>query len=244
MIGHEVDAVSGEQLVRFVRALGQHRYVASRLHLVHAFAIEAASAASEFEPQDPALTEAKAWAAGVLADDAIDRASKDERLYRRATDPELVAVLAAFWNDGERRETASLALATRLAEIGVPPPHLERLPFDESSEDDMFPVLVDAGWELLPLTGLDPERHKGALGAFDDALAFDVAKFEEENAVPPPVTLHELPALGAIELLAAVDGDGEVRAPFVLWTSGNEVYVVYVLRGVLKAAKIEAIAVD
>lgn len=238
MNGHEIDAVSGEQLVRFVRALGQHRYVASRLHLVHAFAIEAACASTELDDEDPALLDAKSWAVKVLADPDVDRASKDERLYRRATDAELVAVLKAFWNDTEQRERASLALAERLVEIGIEPPNLEALPFDESAEDDMFPVLIDAGWELLSLSQLDPERHKGAIHAFGDALAFEVAKFEEENAVPPPVTLHELPALGAIELLVALDGDGEVRAPFVLWTSGNETYVDYVLRGVLKVAKI------
>ena len=243
MIGHEIEAVSGEELVRFVRALGQHRYVASRLHLVHAFAVEAACVAAEHEPADAAavaaLAEAEAWAARVLGDAEIDRASKDERLYRRVTDAELVAVLAAFWNDGERRERASLSLAERLVEIGAEPPDLDALPFDESSEEDMFPVLVDAGWELLPLSSLDPERHKGAISAFDDALAFDVAKFEEENALPPPVTLHELPALGPVELLAALDADGEPRAPFVLWTNGNETYVDYVLRGVRKIAKIE-----
>ena len=240
MIGHEIDAGSGDGLVRFVRALGQHRYVASRLHLVHAFAVEAACASSEFEADDPALTDAKAWATAVLADPSIDRASKDERLHRRATDAELVAVLAAFWGAGERRERASLALAEHLVEVSAPPPDLDAVPFEESSEEDMFPVLVDAGWELLPLAQLEPERHKGAIGAFDGALAFDIAKFEEESAVPPLVTLHELPALGALELLAAVDGDGETRAPFVLWTSGNETYVDYVLRGVMKAAKLSA----
>lgn len=238
MIGHEIDALDGEQLVRFVRALGQHRYVAGRLHLVHAFAVEAACASSELEADDPALAEARAWAKGVLADPTIEQGSKDERLYRRVTDAELVAVLAAFWNDGERRERASLALAERLAAIGVDPPDLERMPFDESSEEDMFPVLVDGGWELLPLSALDPERHKGAMGAFGDALAWDVAKFEEENAVPPQVALFELPALGAIELLGALDSEGNARTPFVLWTSGNETYVDYVLRGVLRAAKI------
>ena len=242
MIGREIEATSGEELVRFVRALGQHRYVSGRLHLVHAFAIEAACAGAEHAPPDAAalstLAEAKTWAARVLGDAEIDRASKDERLYRRVTDAELVAVLGAFWNDAERRERASLALAERLVEIGAEPPDLDALPFDEAVEEDMFPVLVDAGWELLPLGGLDPERHKGAIAAFDDALAFDVAKFEEENAVPPPVTLHELPALGALELLAALDDAGELRAPFVLWSSGNETYVDYVLRGVLKIAKI------
>jgi hypothetical protein len=236
VIGHEIDAENGEALVRFVRALGQHRYVASRLHLVHAFAIEAACAAAD--EQDPALGEARAWAASVLGDPEIDRGSKDERLHRRVTDAELVAVLAAFWGpSGEKRARASVALAMRLAEIGCEPPDASLLPFDESDEEDLFPVLVDAGWELLPLGALEPERHKGAIGAFED-IDFDVAKFDEENAVPPIVTLHELPALGAIELLAALDEDGDVRAPFVLWTSGNETYVDYVLRGVLRAAKI------
>lgn len=237
MIGHEIEAQNGDDLVRFVRALGQHRYVAGRLHLVHAFAIEAACASSD--EQDPALADARVWATGVLADPDVDRASKDERLHRRATDAELVAVLAAFWGPEDRRMRSAVALAMRLVEIGCPPPDVAQMPFDESSEEDLFPVLVDAGWELLSLRSLDPERHKGAIGAFDDALAFDVAKFDEESAVPETVTLHELPALGAIELLAAIDDDGSIRAPFVLWTSGNETYVDYVLRGILRAAKLQ-----
>jgi hypothetical protein len=234
VIGHEIEAKSGEDLVRFVRALGQHRYVASRLHLVHAFAVEAACASLD----DPALTEAKAWAMKVLRDPDVDRGSKDERLHRHATDAELVAVLTAFWTPGERRDHASAALAGRFEEIGVEAPSAETLPFDESSEDDVFPLLVDAGWELLPLGLLDPERHRGAINAFEDVLTFDVAKFEDENAAEPVVTLHELPALGATELCAALDSEGTLRAPFVLWTSGNEIYVDYVLRGVLRAAKL------
>jgi hypothetical protein len=234
VIGHEIDARDGEELTRFVRALGQHRYVASRLHLVHAFAIEAAGIAG-----DPALAGARAWAEQVLADPDLDRASKDERLHRRVTDAELVAVLGAFWRPSPARESARATLALRLAEIGVAPPEPDAVPFDEEREEDLFPVLVDAGWELLTLRALDAERHKGAIAAFGDALAFDVAKFEEESAVPELVTLHELPALGATELLAALDADGQLRAPFVLWTSGPESYVDYVLRGVLKVAKLD-----
>jgi hypothetical protein len=235
VIGIEIEARNGEELVRFVRALGRHRYVASRLHLVHAFAIEAACASGE---DDPALEEAKAWAERVLSDPEIDRGSKDERLHRRATDAELGAVVAAFWEDADRRDRASLRLAERLAEIGVEPPAEDALPFDESHEEDVFPVLVDAGWELVPIAKLDPERHKGALEAFEDQLAFEVARFEEENAVPPLVTLHEMPVLGPLELIGALDTDGTLRAPFVLWTSGNETYVDYVLRGVKRAAKL------
>lgn len=232
MIGHEIEAQSGEELTRFVRALGQHRYVASRCHVVHAFAIEAAGISG-----DPALGGARAWAEQVLADPAVDRSSKDERLFRRATDAELVAVLGAFWMPGPARDSAAVTLTMRLAEIGVAPPDAAAVPFDEAVEEDMFPVLVDAGWELLTLRALDAERHRGAIAAFGDALAFDVAKFEEENAIPEAVTLHELPAIGATELLMALDEDA-VRAPFVLWTAGHETYVDYVLRGILKVAKI------
>lgn len=233
MVGCEIDAKTGEELVRFVRALGQHRYVAGRLHLVHAFAIDAAG-------EVPGLAEARAWAAGVLADDTVERDSKDERLVRRATDAELVAVLGAFWGDpaGESADEPKARLRAHLEAIGADTT-ASRLPFDETHEEDVFPLLVDAGWELLPLSALDPERHKGAMGAFGDALAWDVAKFEEENAVPPPSYLHELPAMGAVELLAALDPAGAPRAPFVLWASGNETYLDYVLRGCLRAAKID-----
>lgn len=229
MIGFELGTRSGEELTRFVRALGQHRYVASRLHLVHAFAVEAAA-------EHPALGEAAAWAKRVLgAEGVIDVASKDERLYRRATDAEVVAVLETFWStDRSRLASAREKLGQRLTSIGALP-SLEDAPFDEAHEEDVFPLLVDAGWELLPLTHLDAERHRGAIQAFDD---FEVARFEEESAIPPIVTIYELPALGPVELLAGIDDEGRARAPFVLWHQGNETYVDYVLRGVVRAAKI------
>ena len=75
--------------------------------------------------------------------------------------------------------------------------------------------------------------------AFDDQLAWEVALFEEENAIPPVTPLHELPTLGAVELLAAFDEDGRSVAPFVLWEDGNPTYLDYVLRGVMRAAKLE-----
>lgn len=232
LTGEEIPARTGEELVRFVRALGTHRYVASRLHLVHLFAIEAAWKTT----RDPALAEAAAWAEGVRADGSVDVGSKDERLFRSASDAELVATLTAFWASPASAAAAEL-LSARLAAIGVAPPSPAPLPFDEEREEDLFPVLVDAGWELLPLAKLDPERHKGAIGAFED---FEVARFEDENAVPPVVALHELPALGATELLAAFDEDDHgVRAPFVLWSTGNATYLDYVLRGVLRAAKLQ-----
>jgi hypothetical protein len=235
MIGHEIQATDGDELVRFVRALGKHRYVAGRLHVIHAFAIEAAANATA----DPALDEAAAWAARTLGSGVIDLASKDERLFRRASDAELASVLDAFWAAGARTTIARDALRVRLEAIDVDVAReAERAPFDEDREDDVFPVLVDAGWELLPIASFDPDRHKGAIQAFGDQLAFDVARFEEENAVPRTVPLHELPLLGATELLAALDEDGLVRAPFVLWTEGNETYLDYLLRGVLRAAKL------
>jgi hypothetical protein len=234
MQGHEIEVPDGATLVKVVRALGKHRYVATRMHLLHAFAIEAASAYAI----DPALGVARAWAEAVMRDPAIDRGSRDERLYRRSSEAELVATLDAFWANASARAEVHARLLDHLATIGVDPAENGRLPFDEAHEDDVFPILIDAGWELLPLASLDPERHKGAIAAFGDALAWEVARFEEQNEVPSPVYLHELPVLGAVELLAAVDDALAVTAPFVVWASGPETYLDYVLRGVTKVAGI------
>lgn len=235
MFGHELEDVTGEELVRFVRALGKHRYIDGRLHVVHALAVEAAHVATA----DPALDEAAAWATRV-ATGSIDLATKDERLFRKATDAELVAVLDAFWSAGERRSVAHEKLRARLTAIDVDvDAECARLPFDEDREDDVFPVLVDAGWELLPIRRFDREKHRGAVDAFGDDVGFEGARFEEENAIPPLVHLHELPALGPTELLAAIDSEtGKVRAPFVLWQGGNETYLDYLMRGVMRAAKL------
>lgn len=221
MFGFDLGPRTGEELLRFVRALGQHRYVASRLHLVHAFAVDAAGLGDD----------AGAWAKRVLgAAGAIDLGSKDERLWRKATEAELGAVLAAFWGADADAEPARARLREHLAKIDVKADDAA-LPFDEAAEDEIFPVLVDAGWELLPLAQLDLERHRGAIQSFDD---FEIARFEEESAVPPIVTLHELPVMGPIELLGVPD-----RAPFVLWQQGHETYLDYVLRGVVKMSKLD-----
>jgi hypothetical protein len=226
VIGFEIGTRTADELLRFVRALGQHRYVASRLHLVHAFAIEAAA-------EHPALAEAATWAKRALgAGGAIDLSSKDERLFRRATDAEVTGVLETFW--GSDSAQAKTGLRERLSSIGALPDESLQ-PFDESREEDVFPVLIDAGWELLPLAQLQFDRHRGAIQSFSD---FEVARFEEESAIPPIVTLHELPIFGAVELLAALDETGSSRAPFVLWQQGHETYLDYVLRGVLKISKI------
>jgi hypothetical protein len=231
VIGYELDSTRAEDVVRLVGALGKHRYVAGRLHLVHAFAIDAAR--PEDLAEDPAFADAAAWAKRVLGSGGvIDLASKDERLYRRATDAELVAVLQAFW--GQAGEARARLLA-HLASIDASPEPEGASPFDETREEETFPVLVDAGWELLPLAQLDPVRHKGAIDSFDD---FEVARFDEESAIPKTVTLHELPILGGVELTQAVDAEGSLRAPFVLWQQGHETYLDYELRGVLRAAKL------
>lgn len=221
MFGFELGPRSGAELLRFVRALGQHRYVASRLHLVHAFAVDAAAS--------PETADANAWAKRVIGSGgALDLGSKDERLWRKATEAELGAVLSAFW--GPESDAAQTRLRNHLASIGVEV-DADAVPFDENEEEDIFPVLVDAGWELLPLAQLDVERHRGAIQCFGD---FEVARFEEESAIPPIVTLHELPIFGPNELL----GDPS-RAELVLWQQGNETYLDYVLRGVMKMSKLE-----
>ncbi len=227
MHGYDLPVVNAEEFLRVAKALGSHRYLDGSLHLVHAFALEAAGPREQLEG-------AYAWAIETLGTPDIDPNSRDPRLYRTCTNAELVAVLAGFFSAGAER--ARERLQARLATVDATTPSL---PFDESAESDMFPLLVDAGWQLLPLAALDPERHKGAILAFGEPIAFETARFDEENTLPTQVTLQELPAMGAAELLSATDSDGDFRRPIPLYSEGNEVYLDYVMRGVLRAAKLE-----
>lgn len=236
--GYDAPVRTGADLVRLVRALGGHRYVASRRHDVHAF-VWIAATAGRGDDGGP-LAGKCGWAERVLGDGAIERASKDERLYTTATDAELVLLLESFWErDGRAR--AARVLSDLLSGIGVALPTAEDTPFDEAREADVFPVLVDAGWELLPLARLDEERHKGAIAAMcvDDDLGYASARFNEESAAPPPTYLVELPALGACELLLGVDAGGLVTGSPAVFMDGPEAYVDYVHRGVLRAAKLD-----
>ena len=233
MIAIELGATRADEAVRVVRALGAHRYVASRLHLIHAFALMAIG-----DDAPGVLTEGLAWARAVLGQEAIDCASRDERLWRRGSDAELAAVLESFWTPGPRSHAARATLRSILDRHGLTLP--DHAPFDESVEDSIHPIAIDAGWELLDLSQLDPERHKGAIGAFDDALAFESACFEEETAIPKPTHLYELPAIGPVELLRGADDAGKLAEPLVVWAQGDVTYLDYVMRGVRRAAKVDS----
>jgi hypothetical protein len=236
VIARTLPARTPDEIARLVRALGSHRYVAGRLHLVHAFVFAAIAEAERTVLEE--LREARAWATGILASAEIDPGSRDERLWRRATERELGAALGVFWGEEAAGASARADLAVRLEAIDAPVPAQVAPLFDEETEEDVFPVLIDAGWELLPLAALDPERHRGAIEAFGDPFAFDCAKFEEESAEGSPPPLQELPAIGPHELLHAAE-HGLLRAPLLLWTGGSETYHDYVLRGVLRAAKLD-----
>jgi hypothetical protein len=220
------DIVTGEQAVRVVRALGGHRYVLGRCHEVHAFAVDAA------RPCLPPNAEIVLWAEKVLEDKSVDKLSRDPRLVRRATDSELVTVLSAFWAPSAHTEEVHDKLSDHLQFFE----QSELPPFDDDAEENMFPVLIDAGWELLPLALLDEERHKGVIESFGDRLAFEAARFVEEDSVPPKTYLMELPPLGQSELLYAVDEDLDLVAPLCVWADVPPSYLDYVLRGVTRAA--------
>jgi hypothetical protein len=231
MIAYALGARRADEAVRVVRALGSHRYVAGRLHLVHALALAAIT-----EDEAGVLAEARAWADRTLADATLDAASRDERLWRRCGDAEVAAVLEAFWIPGEPASAARARLRALLERHELSAP--DHPPFDEGFEEAIHPVLVDAGWELMALSALDPERHRGAIGAFGDALAFESACFEEQTAIPAQAHLYELPALGPIELLRGAGDDGSLACPFVVWADGHDSYIDYVIRGVRRAAKL------
>jgi hypothetical protein len=227
-----------DEALRVVRALGSHRYVGGRLHLIHAFAVAATAGddGSADGEADDGLAGARRWARATLADRRVEPASRDEALWRRATEAELLATLGAYWAPGATATAARERLRSLLARHDLSLG--EHAPFDESAEESIHPLLVDAGWELLPLAALDADRHRGAIGAFGDALAFESARFEEETAIPAPVHLVELPAVGPVELLLGAGDDGRLARPLVVWAQGNETYLDYVARGVRRAAKL------
>ncbi len=230
MEAHDLPAQDADQVARVVRALGSHRYVTGRLHMVHAFVFDAVG-------DDAAeLDLATAWARTTLNDASIDAGSRDERLWRASTEAEIACALTAFWSRGERAASARARLAALLLRAGIDVPQADAA--WSMSEEDIFPLLIDAGWQLLPLAELDSERHKGAISAFGEPILFEAARFEEENAAEPPIYLQELPAIGAAELTFAVDEEGQLHEPLALWTQGHDVYHDYVLRGVLRAAKL------
>jgi hypothetical protein len=237
MIARHLPARTGEEAIRVIRALGTHRYLAGRLHSVHALVFDAAAAATDEMDASSPLSAACLWASETLADPTIEPDSKDPRLFRLATADELLAALACFWIPGLAADRAHERLLENALDLGLDVPRHE--PFDEAAEDEMHPLLIDAGWELLPLAELDPVRHRGVIEAFGEPILYDAARFEEENAVPRQPPLQELPALGIAELLRGVNAEGELVEPLVLWTGGDDVYQDYLLRGVLKVAKIE-----
>ncbi len=220
MIGSDLGITTVDEACRVVRALGGHRYVVGRQHLVHALALEGAEG------------DAGMWAQQALANEDLDHASRDPRLWRACSETEVADVLARFWGADD---AARFRLEVALDRLLLPMPEPE--PFDESREDELHPLMIDAGWELLALAELDAERHKGAMAAYGEPILFETARFLEQESMPKQVHLYELPAFGPRELIHGAR-DGVLLHPFVVYLQGEPTYVDYVLRGVLKAAKI------
>ena len=170
MLARHLPGTTGAEAIRVVRALGAHRYVAGRLHLIHALAFDALSVANA-----PHLSDACAWARAMLDDPTLELESKDPRLYRSASAEEICGVLEGFWVPTPMADEAHDRLLERFHEIGLDVPL--HAPFDEAVEGEMHPVLIDAGWELLPLSSLDPVRHQGAILAFDEPILYESARF-------------------------------------------------------------------
>ncbi len=220
MIGIELPLTTVDEACRVVRALGGHRYVAGKQLLVHALVLAECAG------------EAGLWAKETLANADIDAASRDERLWRPCGEAELADILGRYW---DTNDAARSRLREHLDRLELPLPEAD--PFDESREDDLHPLIIDAGWELLSLAELDVERHKGAINAFGEFVMYESARFEEQEAMPQLAHLYELPAIGPRELLEGAE-NGRLVQPFVLYTQGDETYLDYVIRGVLRAAKI------
>ena len=232
MDGRELETKDAEDVCQVIRALGAHRYVRSRLLLVHAalFVIAERYVSDALREE---VAEGAKWAKETFAHPSIDPSSRDPLLWRKSSEKEICALLRTFWIDAPHEAQADLR--AWLLSVGLP--FEDRPPFDESN-DAVHPTLIDAGWELLSYSQLTYARHQGLIDQFDDEVFFEAAKFEETSAMEMPVYLHELPAFGPNELLSAFDERGLLREPLIVWTSGPDRYHDYVLSGVARAARL------
>lgn len=145
-----------DAVCRLIRALGSNRYVAGAAHDVHAFVL------SSVPRLCPDLS---SRAAAILDGGTVDCTSRDERLYLRVSSRELSEILRGFWIDEHRAEYRQ-ALRNNFERFSIE--NVELPLFDEAAEDYLYPVLIDAGWELHALSELDPERHRGVFEAYGD----------------------------------------------------------------------------
>jgi hypothetical protein len=220
----EIAEYNHDNLRRLVRSISQNRYVAGTYHELHVFAVVAA----EVTANQPAMAK---WANAVLADSSIDKASRDPRLLYRANADEVAFVLRQFWTDDAAAAAIRLRALFAAAELDLP----DLAPtFDEAHEEQAFPRMVDVGVELLRLSALDPERHRGAINRYDTAFEFATAAHVEETSLPePPPALIELPLFTAAELLHP---PASWDCPVPIWVQGDPRYVEYVLEGAFRAA--------
>jgi hypothetical protein len=202
------------EFLRWVKALGSHRYVAGSLHMIHALVYDACA-----EAVSPASL---AWARETLS--VSERVGEDD--LRRANDLELLQILEAVLTRTEVRTRLELALRTRSIDVQSQLGAGFAL-FDEARESTLSPVLIDAGWELFALSDLDAERHRGVLD-----------RMPADTAVAPDTVLQELGLFGAEELLLLAQNDLSLASAPTLWVSEPAFYQNYVLHGVSRAAKL------
>jgi hypothetical protein len=213
---YEAPVTTVAEFLRWIKALGSHRYVAGSLHMVHALVYDACAEA--------VAPESVRWAREVLGSGS---AFTGDTQLRRASDAELLQMLEAVLTRGDVRER--LAAALRAHTLDVQQLGAGFLLFDEAREPTLSPVLIDAGWELLSLDALDADRHRGVLD-----------RMPSETVVAPhavPV-LQELGLFGAEELLLFARDDGGLASAPPLWLSEPQFYQDYVLHGVSRAAKL------
>ena len=147
-------------------------------------------------------------AGGRSAASGLELASRDERLWRRVHGaPSSSAVLDAYWTPGAR---ARGARETLRALPRTPRPRRRPIcaPFDEAAEDEIHPLLVDAGWELLASARSTPSatRERSARSGTRSRSKRPASKRRPRSRRRP--TSCELPAIGPVELLRGADDDG------------------------------------
>jgi hypothetical protein len=210
-----------DEVARLLRAMEKHRYLLEVDHRLH-FSVDIA-----LSDKPHFLAHATKFTALCEKNPDLNRASRDPRLWRKATSEEVIDVLTAFWGPSDEAEPRRERLFDLFKEIGLPIGDHE--PFESDPERPPFPELVMLDWTLLPVDQLDTEKHAGALAALET---------ETDDYQPSEPIYQEGPAITIVELC---DGApfGILAEDISFWSEGPYAYADYVFRGVSKAAKLE-----
>ena len=165
-------------------------------------------------------------------------ASRDEALWRRCSDARArrgARSLLGARRPGERRRGERSRRCFERTSSPLP----THEPFDESAEDEMHPLLVDAGLGAPAARGARSRAAPGRDDRVRGRARVRVGALRGGDGHPAACHIStSCRPSGRSSCCAGWTATGCSAAPLVVWADGDETYLDYIVRGVRRAAKL------